>query len=209
MAMNRGLPGCLSAALALLVAALPAAAQSTIYRCHALDGRLVFQDKPCNATDGTREAAANSEGEAMAVAPTPPQEGTSAAEHYNRYLDFLARDRREQQAADEAETARLRAQAEADRAAAAAAPPPLRPADCGIVDADGNCVASGYGFVLPYGYGYGYGPHPHRRPDYRDGPYRSPPDNPRTGPRPPGPNPPPQPRTRDARSEILSLSPTP
>lgn len=198
-----------SAPLLLCAAfARPAAADSTIYRCHALDGKLVFQDRPCNTVGGTREAAANSEGEQIHVAPTPPQEGTSAAEHYNRYLDFVSRDRREQQAADEAEADRLRAEAEADRAAAAAEAPAARsPSNCSLFGPDGECVASGY--LLPYG--YLPPPHRHPHPPYH-GPYRPPapsvtPDNQPFTPRPVGPNPPPKRPSRDPRSEILSLTP--
>ncbi|GAC1631863.1 MAG: hypothetical protein NVS9B10_25690 [Nevskia sp.] len=178
-----------AAALALLLSCAGLRAQGTIYRCHALSGALLFQDRPCNAVPGTREARANSAGEVVATAPPPVQSGTSAAEHYSRYLDFVSKDRREQQAADEAETARLRAEAAADRAEAAATAPAGRTAvpGCQLFGPDGECVASVYApLVYPY-----YLP-PSHRPVYH-GPYRT-----------PAPKPPPK---RDARSEILSLAP--
>lgn len=198
MSLSRGSGMRRAVVAALVVAGLSCAestpAQGTIYRCHALNGDLLFQDKPCNAASGTREARANVEGDVVAIAPPPAQTGTSAAEHYSRYLDFVSKDRREQQAADEAQAARLRAQAAADRAEAAATTP--APASCAILGPDGACVASAYAPLYPY-----YAPVV-RRPPYQ-GPYRTPPaaqGNPRSTASNPAPK-------RDARSEILSLAP--
>lgn len=188
-------------AVAVLVAAGPVAAERAIYRCHTLEGALLFQDKPCNTVATTREAASDREGEIVATATAASGSGTPAAENYARYLEFLSKDRREQQAADEAETARLRARAEADRAAAESAAP-ARSA-CTRADGTGACGIASY-TELPYAYVLPVPVYP-----YHHGPIRAPatpvPD--RQTPRPLGPNQPPRPPLRDARSEILSLAP--
>lgn len=199
-------PILLLTALALSGSAFPAAAQTSIYRCHALNGNLVFQDRPCNTAAGTREARTDHEGEVISIAPAPVQDGTPAVERYTRYLDFVSKDRREQQAADEARAERLRAAADADRAAAERSAATA----CSARGPDGSCLSDGYD--PPYAF---FLPQPHR--SYYQGPYLHP--NPpytghavapapiRRGPRPLGPNQPPAAPTRDARSEILSLAP--
>jgi len=187
------------ALLGLLAATGSAMADGTIYRCHALSGDLVFQDKPCNTSTATREARNNSAGDVVAVAPPPGEQdsGTPAIEHYARYLDFVSRDRREQQAVDAADAARLYARAEADRASAEAA----RPA-CDAYASSGECLNPDY--EPPYAF---FLPQP-RYSSYH-APYRpAVPAKPISkGPRPLGPNQPPQRSTRSARSEILSLAP--
>jgi hypothetical protein len=102
---------------AALLAALPAFAGSTIYRCHALNGALLFQDRPCNQVPGTREAQAGQEGEVVPPAPPPAEDGGTASGRYTRLIDEADRQQRAQAEADAAEARRLRAER------AAAAPP--------------------------------------------------------------------------------------
>lgn len=175
-----------------------AAARGSIYRCHALSGALLFQDRPCRTAPGTREAARQADGERLELMAAPAADaGTPAAEHYARYLEQLAATRREQLAADAAASARLQAGAEADRAAAerARAEACTRPeaaAPCGIEAIDALRVFYAEPWRLP--------PRPAPRPQATAEPARR-------VPRPRGPNEPPRPPLRDARSEILSLSP--
>ena len=170
----------------------------SIYRCHSLSGALVFQDRPCRTAAGTREAARQTDGERLEVtAPPAAEAGTPAAEHYARYLEQVAADQREQRAADAAATARLQASAEADRAAAErsraeACIGPEAASRCGIETVDAPRVFYAEPWRLPERHAprHPVSPEPARR-----------------EPRPVGPNEPPRPPLRDARSEILSLSP--
>ena len=184
--------------LPAVFAALPtsALAQGTIYRCHALNGDLQFQDKPCNTAAGTREAKNNSEGEIIPAAPPPADDATPVVERYTRYLDLVARDRREQQAADEASAARLKAQTEAERPPALAAR--SYRSDCSLFGPSGECVESAY--QPPHAF-FLQQPHYPRYP----GPYRAPPPvrDPRSDDHPY--NPPPR-VPRDARAEILQIN---
>jgi hypothetical protein len=121
-----------------------ALAQSTIYRCHGLDGQLIFQDKPCDQLANTREARRGSTGEIIPNAPPPPAaEGPPLVERYERYLD--------------AQSAR--------RAAEAAATPPAPVIEYVGVGRAAS-VSPGDGLSYP-GYGEGYYPYPIYLP-YRD-----------------------------------------
>jgi hypothetical protein len=65
--------------------------QATIYRCHSLDGRLLFQDKPCDQVASTLEARKGSAGEIIPNAPPAPEtDGPPLTERYEHYLDRLA-----------------------------------------------------------------------------------------------------------------------
>lgn len=127
---------------ALLIAALAvsggSAAQATIYRCHALDGQLLFQDKPCDQVAGTLEARKGSAGEIIPNAPPAPAvEGPDLTERYEHYLDAQAERRAKEAAA--------RPAAPADPAPAAAA----------------RSASSGRDGAEPYaGYSEGYYPYP-------------------------------------------------
>ena len=126
---------------AALLAALPAFAGSTIYRCHALNGALLFQDRPCNQVPGTREAQAGQEGEVVPPAPPPAEDGGTASGRYTRLIDEADRQQRAQAEADAAEARRLRAER------AAAAPPqiaiPSTP-ECRSYGANGDCLDAFY-----------------------------------------------------------------
>ena len=193
----------IAAAILLLGIVLPSHAETVpappreIYRCHALDGSQRFQDRPCRSEPGTREAAKAEDGERLALPPPPADdEGTPAREHYARYLEQLAATQREQRDAEAAANARLQAQAEADRAAAERAR-----AEACVPRAD-RSGCSDDGFATPPLF-YAWRPlppvHALRPP--------TPVEPPRRLPRPIGPNEAPRPPLRDARSEILSLSP--
>ena len=135
-----------------LLTALPACvwSASPIYRCHALNGALLFQDKPCTQVPGTREAKAGKEGEVVPPAPPPAEDAGTANGRYARVIDQAERDRQTQAAADEAEAKRLRA----ERAAAsvlAPTPPPSAPT-CRGYGVNGECLDAyypGYG-AYPY-----------------------------------------------------------
>lgn len=172
-------------------------AEGSIYRCHTRSGALLFQDRPCRTAAGTREADARTEGERLIVMASPAADaGTPAAEHYARYLEQLAADQCAQRAADAAATARLQASAEADRAAAERA----RAEACSAAEAAPRCAVETVDALRVF-----YA-EPWRLPQWPA--LRPPPAEPvRRGPRPVGPNEAPRPPLRDARSEILSLSP--
>lgn len=92
-------------------------AGSAVYRCHALDGSTLFQDRPCNQSAGTREAAQGQEGIRInADAPPPAEDGAVAAARYRRYLDQVDADRRIAAEADTARAERLRAEAQVESA---------------------------------------------------------------------------------------------
>lgn len=95
-------------------AAAPAAvaADGGIYRCRALDGSVLFQDRPCHLNAGTREAREGRAGVRVdALAAPPAEEGAVAAARYRRYLEQLAADRRLAADADLARAERLKAEA--------------------------------------------------------------------------------------------------
>lgn len=173
-------------ALSALASAQPlrpesaAPAGSSVYRCQALDGSTLFQDRPCNQSAATREAQQGREGTRInADAPPPAEDGAAVAARYRRYLDQVEADRRIAADADAAQAARLRAEAELEAARQARAEP----------DHDHEADADRWLPVyLPY----------RGRPIYRP-PVVEPP------PPPPGPRPtrPPPREPRDVRAEIL------
>lgn len=127
--------------LALTGALRPVAAGDDIYRCQALNGTPIFQDKPCNQAAGTREARDGREGVRLPAAPPPAEEAAIVAERYRRYLDQVGSDRREQAAADTAAAERLRAEA------AAESEPQGRDEVCDdpyVVEADQRCREQGW-----------------------------------------------------------------
>lgn len=134
--------------LPLLAGMLPsAAAGDDIYRCQALDGTPIFQDKPCSQAAGTREARDGREGVRLPSAPPPAEEAAVVAERYRRYLDQAGSDRREQAAADVAAAERLRAEA------AAAPEPQAWDENCGdpyVVEADQRCRDRGWSSEVIY-----------------------------------------------------------
>ncbi|MBA4286452.1 MAG: hypothetical protein C0434_13080 [Xanthomonadaceae bacterium] len=159
----------------------PTAAGSMVYRCQALDGSTLFQDRPCNQTAATREAQQGREGRRIdAAAPPPAGDGAAVAARYRRYLDQVEADRRinAEAEADAARAARLRAEAELEAARRPAAEPER--------DADRDRWLPVY---LPYR------GRPIRRP-----PVVEPPPAPPPGPRPTRPVPR---EPRDVRAEIL------
>ncbi len=158
----------------------PLAASSSVYRCQALDGSTLFQDRPCNQSAATREAQQGREGARISVdAPPPAEDGATAAARYRRYLDQVDADRRINAEADAALAARLRAEAELERARQTPAVPETDP-DRG--------VDRWLPVYLPY----------RGRPIYHPPVFEPPPPAP--GPRPT--RPPPR-EPRDIRSEIL------
>jgi hypothetical protein len=96
-----------------LVAGMPrVTAASEIYRCEVPNGPVLFQDRPCNQTDGVRPAPLKSgSGVRLHLAPPPAEAGEVAMQRYRRYLAQAEQERREQAAADQAAAARLRAEA--------------------------------------------------------------------------------------------------
>ncbi|WP_293387294.1 DUF4124 domain-containing protein [Nevskia sp.] len=127
--------------LALTGVLRPAWAGDDIYRCQALNGTPIFQDRPCNQAAGTREARDGSAGVRLPSAPPPAEEAAVVAERYRRYLDQAGHDRREQAAADTAAAERLRAEA------AAAPAPQERDGVCDdpyVVEADQRCRDQGW-----------------------------------------------------------------
>lgn len=161
-------------------ASVPAPAGSSVYRCQALDGSTLFQDRPCNQSAATREAQQGREGTRIdAAAPPPAEDGAAVAARYRRYLDQVDADRRITAEADAAQAARLRAEAELE----AARQVPAEPDHDHQVDADRWLPV-----YLPY----------RGRPIHRP-PVVEPP------PPPPGPRPtrPPPREPRDVRAEIL------
>lgn len=127
--------------LALTGALRPVAAGDDIYRCQALNGTPIFQDKPCNQAAGTREARDGREGVRLPSAPPPAEEAAVVAERYRRYLDQAGHDRRERAAADTAAAERLRAEA------AAEPEPQDRDGVCDdpyVVEADQRCRDQGW-----------------------------------------------------------------
>jgi hypothetical protein len=97
--------------LLVLVASVPrVTAASEIYRCEVPNGPVLFQDRPCNQTDGVRPAPLKSgSGVRLHLAPPPAEAGDVAMQRYRRYLEQMDKDRRDQAAADQAAAARLRA----------------------------------------------------------------------------------------------------
>ena len=116
------LPSRLSGCTLLLLAGTALAqplAGGAVYRCHALDGSTQFQDRPCNQSAGTREAAQGLEGVRIAAdAPPPAEDAAIVAARYRRYLDQVDADRRIAAEADSARAARLHAEAAVDAARA-------------------------------------------------------------------------------------------
>lgn len=159
-----------------------------VYRCRALDGSTLFQDRPCHQSPQTVEAARGQDGERLLIdAPPPAEDGEIAAERYRRWLAQQAA--AEAAAAATAETAeKARAQAERDIAAREACAP-LRDCD----GAEPTAVIERYWPVFVPG------TRPRRRPPIFDEPGQRP------RPPPPGPRPlrPPPRVPRDARAEIL------
>lgn len=157
------------------------AADGGIYRCRALDGSALFQDRPCHLNAGTREAAQGRAGERLDDLAAPPAEdGAVAAARYRRYLEQLAADRRLAAAADLARAERLKAEA----ALEAARQPPA--ADAGDATESERWLP----LYLPQ-----FG-----RPIHRPPVIAPPPPTPPSGSRPT--RPPPR-EPRDVRAEIL------
>lgn len=184
------------AAALLLTAALLAprpAAAGEIYRCEVPNGPVLFQDRPCNQTDGVRPAPLGTgSGVRLLLAPPPAEAGEVAMQRYRRYLEQVEKERREQAAADQAAAERLRA--EAARLAAERGPEPVavnRCADPDFADQEPRCQAPSSAPGVVYYPVYVPVLPPQHRP---------PPRGPQPGPRPT--RPPPR-EPRDARSEIL------
>ncbi|WP_439639360.1 hypothetical protein [Nevskia sp.] len=164
-------------------AAAPAvpAADRGIYRCRALDGSALFQDRPCHLNAGTLEAREGGAGERLDDLAAPPAEdGAVAAARYRRYLEQLAAERRIAADADLARAERLKAEA----ALEAARSPPAAEA--------GGAVESERWLPL---YLPRFG-----RPIHRPPVIAPPPPAPPSGPRPT--RPPPR-EPRDVRAETL------
>lgn len=164
-------------------AAAPAApaADRGIYRCRALDGSALFQDRPCHLNAGTLEARDGGAGERLdSLAAPPAEDGAVAAARYRRYLEQLAAERRLAADADLARAERLKVEA----ALEAARSPPAAEA--------GDAVESERWLPL---YLPRFG-----RPIHRPPVIAPPPPAPPSGPRPT--RPPPR-EPRDVRAEIL------
>lgn len=162
---------------------LPPLASGAVYRCRALDGSTLFQDRPCNQSAATHESLTGGTGTRIeADAPPPAEDGAAVAARYQRYLDQVDADRRSAAEADTARAARLRAEADVEYARREREPEPVREDDYGF---ESNRWLPVY---LPGG-------RPIRRP-----PIIVPPPVPPPGPRPT--RPPPR-EPRDIRSEIL------
>lgn len=78
------------ALLLLLVFALPAAAQSAIYRCVGTDGRPVFSDQPCTSVGATSIMPASSASSALTDASTGPSAGLLCAKDLAELRDGVA-----------------------------------------------------------------------------------------------------------------------
>lgn len=164
-------------------AAAPAApaADRGIYRCRALDGSALFQDRPCHLNAGTLEAREGGAGERLdSLAAPPAEDGAVAAARYRRYLEQLAAERRLAADADLARAERLKAEA----ALQAARLPPAAEAS-GAVESERWLPL----YLPRFG-----------RPIHRPPVMAPPPPAPPSGPRPT--RPPPR-EPRDVRAEIL------
>lgn len=77
------------ALFALLFLALPAAAQTAIYRCVGTDGRPVFSDQPCTSVGATSVMPASASS-ALADAPSGPSAGLLCAKDLAELRDGVA-----------------------------------------------------------------------------------------------------------------------
>jgi len=170
-------------------AATPSA--NSVYRCRALDGSTLFQDRPCHQSAATVEARSGAEGTRInADAPPPAEDPAAVTARYRRYLDQVEADRRIAAEADTARAARLKAEAEVESA--------RRDDERWLDDCDRDGFGCDPGFEsnrwLPVF--FGNGGRPIRRPPI----IQPQPPVPAPGPRPTRPLPR---EPRDVRSEIL------